>query len=121
MAHTFIVKLEAMSFHTRVGALPHEAEIAQSLEVDVSAWVSRNEGARGSDGILDYRELYDLVSDVVSAGHILYLEDLVSRVADQALEIDGVTRVAVTARKPHVALPGPLAYAQVTLDRARDD
>ncbi len=121
MTNTFVVKLQAMSFHTRVGALPHEAEIAQSLEVDVSAWVSRKESAHGSDGILDYRRLYDLVSDVVSAGHILYLEDLVSRVVERALELDGVTRVAVSARKPHVALPGPLAYAQVTLDRSRDD
>ncbi len=121
MSLTFVIKLDSMRFHALVGAMPHEVEVAQSLEVDVSAWVSREESARGADGVLDYRQLYDLVSSVVAKGHILYLEDLVAQVADQALEFDGVTRVCVSARKPHVALPGPLSYAQVTLERARDD
>lgn len=120
MELTFIVKLEAMRFHTRIGALPHEAEIAQSLEVDVSAYVMRDDAARGSDGIVDYRNLYNVVSGIISAGHILYLEDLVAQIAERTLDIAGVTRVIVSARKPQVALEGPLSHAQVTLDRARN-
>jgi len=115
-----VVTLEAMRFHTRIGVLPHEAEIAQSIEVDLSVWVSRDEAAHGGEGIVDYRRLYDLVGAVVSSGHIRYLEDLVEKVADQSLELPGVKRVTVTVRKPHVALPGPLAHAQVSLDRTRD-
>ena len=121
MELVFVVKLEAMRFHTRIGALPHEAEIAQSLEVDVSAFVSRDERANGSEGIVDYRSLYDVVAGIIGAGHILYLEDLVAQIAARTLEISGVTRVVVSARKPQVALPGPLSHAQVTLDRARND
>ncbi len=120
MSFTFVVRLEAMRFHARVGALAHEAEIAQSIEVDVAAWVNRDEAAHGAAGVLDYRRLYDVVSEVLNRGHIAYLEDLTSEVAARALELDGVLRVRVSARKPHVALPGPLAFAEVTLDRVRD-
>lgn len=110
-----------MRFHARIGVLPHEAEISQPIELDVAAWVDRDESAHGAEGVLDYRRLYAVVSSVVNQGHILYLEDLAAAIADQALNIDGVMRVAINARKPHVALGGPLAYAQVTLERARDE
>src|SRR5665647_682946 len=121
MPFTFVVRLEAMQFHARIGVLPHEAEIAQPVEIDVSAWVSRDENAHGAEGVLDYRRVYDIVSEVVGEGHILYLEDLAATVADKTLWLDGVQKVLVNARKPQVALSGPLAFAQVTLERARDE
>lgn len=114
-----MITLKSMAFHTRIGVLPHEAEIAQSIEVDLSVWVSRPAGARRSEGIVDYRELYDLVARVVHQGHIHYLENLVEHVADAALENTLVRRVRVTARKPHVSLPGPLAHAEVSFERDR--
>ena len=40
-ARTDVVTLKAMRFHARIGVLPHEAEIAQSIEVDASLWVRR--------------------------------------------------------------------------------
>lgn len=120
MAHEYVVTLSAMRFHTHVGVLPHEAEIAQSIEVDASVWVRRSDVAHGGEGVLDYRDLYDVVASIVSNGHIRYLEDLADRVADAALDMTGVSRVAVKIRKPHVALPGPLMYAEVTLDRRRE-
>lgn len=120
MTHQYVVTLQAMRFHTHIGVLPHEAEIAQSIEVDVSVWVSRSEIAHGAEGVVDYRELYDLVGAIVADGHIRYLEDLADRVAQGALEMAGVARVAVRVRKPHVALPGPLQHAEVSLDRRRE-
>jgi dihydroneopterin aldolase len=120
MSHQYIVTLQAMRFHTHIGVLPHETEIAQSIEVDVSVWVSRSELAHGSEGVLDYRELYELVAGIVGSGHIRYLEDLADRVAEGALETSGVSRVAVRVRKPHVAMPGPLQHAEVSLDRRRE-
>jgi len=120
MSHQYVVTLQAMRFHTHIGVLPHETEIAQSIEVDVSVWVTRSELAHGSEGVLDYRELYELVAAVIGGGHIRYLEDLADRVADGVLEMSGVLRVAVRVRKPHVALPGPLQHAEVSLDRRRE-
>ena len=120
MDHQYIVTLQAMRFHTHIGVLPHEAEIAQSIEVDLSVWVSRSEIAHGREGVVDYRELYDLVAAIVANGHIRYLEDLAERVSDEALEMSGVSRAMVKVRKPHVALPGPLQHAEVSLDRRRE-
>ena len=120
MDHQYIVTLQAMRFHTHIGVLPHEAEIAQSIEVDLSVWVSRPEIAHGSEGVVDYRELYDLVAAIIANGHIRYLEDLADRVSDEALEMSGVSRAVVRVRKPHVALPGPLQHAEVSLDRRRE-
>ncbi len=118
VSHIHVVTLKSMAFHTRIGVLPHEAEIAQSIEVDLSVWISRPPDAHGAEGIVDYRELYDLVAGVVNDGHIHYLEDLVERVAEVALGISQVKRVRVAVRKPHVSLPGPLAHAEVSLERA---
>ncbi len=119
LVHT--VTLKSMAFHTRIGALPHEAQIAQSIEIDVSVWVIRAEGAEGPDGIVDYRELYDLVAEVVDEGQVHYLENLAERIAAAILGIVQVTRVRVAVRKPHVSLAGPLAYAEVTVERAADE
>ncbi|HEY8164717.1 MAG TPA: dihydroneopterin aldolase [Gemmatimonadaceae bacterium] len=113
------VTLRSMRFHTRIGVLPHEAEIAQSIEVDLSVWVKRAETAHGAQGIVDYRQLYDLAAGVLREGHIRYLEDLVERVAAGALKIAGVERVRVAVRKPNVALGGPLEHAEVALERTR--
>lgn len=119
MVHQHVVTLKAMRFHTHVGVLPHEAEIAQSIEVDVSVWVDGDASAGGYEGIVDYRRLYDLVAGVIATGHIRYLEELVDGIADGALTMPGVSRVQIRARKPHVALAGPLMHAEVSLDRAR--
>jgi dihydroneopterin aldolase len=120
MNNLYVVTLQAMRFHTRIGVLPHETEIAQSIEVDVSVSVERPEISHGAEGVVDYRQLYDLVASVLANGHIRYLEDLADRVAAGALEIDGVSKVLVRVRKPHVALPGPLQHAEVTIERRRE-
>lgn len=114
---TDVVTLKAMRFHTRIGVLPHEAEIAQSVEVDLSVEVVRPAGAAGPRGVVDYRELYDIVAEVMAQEHHLYLEDVAEQIATRVLQIRGVNGSAVSVRKPHVALPGPLAYAEVAIER----
>lgn len=102
-----------MRFHARVGILAHERELPQPLEIDVDAWLARAAGP----AVLDYRALYDVAAAVVADGELRYLEDVASRVADGALALGRVSRVRVAVRKPHVALPGPLAHAGVVLER----
>ena len=104
-ADTDVVTLKAMRFHARIGMLPHEAEIAQSIEVDASLWVRRSGERPTAKDIVDYRRVYDLVAEVVTQGHTTFLEE--------------VERVRIAVRKPNVALPGPLAYAEVALERER--
>jgi dihydroneopterin aldolase len=114
-----VVTLKAMRFHARIGVLPHEAEIAQSIEVDASLWVRRTRAPLTPQNIVDYRRVYDLVADVVTHGHISFLEEVAEGIADRALELPQVERVRIAVRKPNVALPGPLAYAEVALERER--
>ena len=112
MTDRLCVSLAGMRFHVRVGILAHERELPQPLEIDVDAW-----HAPHAADVLDYRGLYDATADAITEGELLYLEDLAARVADRTLALGAVSRVRVTVRKPHVALPGPLAHAAVVLDR----
>lgn len=119
VANTDVVTLKAMRFHARIGVLPHEAEIAQSIEVDASLWVRRSGARPTAKDIVDYRRVYDLVAEVVTHGHTSFLEEVGERIADRALQLPQVEKVRIAVRKPNVALPGPLAYAEVALERAR--
>ena len=111
MTDHLCVSLAGMRFHARVGILAHERELPQPLEIDVDAWPAP------AAAVLDYRALYDVAASVVATSELLYLEDVASRVADGALALGRIARVRVAVRKPHVALPGPLAHAGVVLER----
>ena len=116
---TDVVTLKGMRFHARIGVLPHEAEIAQSIEVDASLWVRRSGTRLTAKDIVDYRRVYEIVAEVVTGGHTNFLEEVGERIAEHALQLPLVERVRIAVRKPNVVLPGPLAYAEVALERAR--
>jgi 7,8-dihydroneopterin aldolase/epimerase/oxygenase len=118
-ANADVVTLKAMRFHARIGVLPHEAEIAQSIEVDASLWVTRSGTRLTTADIVDYRRVYELVAQVVTSGHTDFLEEVGERIAERALELPLVKKVRIAVRKPNVVMPGPLAYAEVALERER--
>ncbi len=105
------VTLAGLRFHARVGVLPHEREVPQPLELDVTAWPA------APAAVLDYRALYDAAAGAVAAQPLAYLEEVAGDVADRVLAAGAAARVRVAVRKPHVAMPGPLAYAEVVLER----
>jgi dihydroneopterin aldolase len=112
---THQITLRAMRFHALVGILPHEREFPQPIEIDVMVRVGDGEG------IVDYRRMYDATASVLAAGPIDFLEEVAERVANQLFEDHGrITSVHVAVRKPQVALGGPLAYAEVAVDRQRE-
>lgn len=106
------ITLRNMRFHVRVGILPHEGELAQPLEVDLTVWTRPV-----ADGELavDYRELHALTSAVVSAPPLLYLETIAQQIVVAALTHRNVIGARVAVRKPHVALAGPLDHAEVVV------
>lgn len=108
------ISLRGMRFHTIIGELPHEREIPQPVEVDITVAV------REGPGIVDYRRLYAEVRDAVNAPEVIYLEDLAEVIAGRLLSEPRVQRVQVAVRKPHVALGGLLDYAEVAIVRPRD-
>jgi dihydroneopterin aldolase len=116
------VTLRGMRFHALIGILPHEREIPQPVEVDLTVWLAREltrDSASNPDVIVDYRALYDRVAATVESGATGYIEELAVTIADRALEDPRLSRVRVSVRKPNVALPGPLAGAEVRIERSR--
>jgi dihydroneopterin aldolase len=106
------VALIGMQFHVLVGILPHEREIPQPLEVDL---LVRHDAADA----LDYRELYALTKQSIENHELKFLEPIAEMIAGRALELPRVRWCRVAIRKPHVPLGGPLAYAQVSIERTR--
>jgi dihydroneopterin aldolase len=110
------ITLRAMRFHAPVGILPQERASAQPVEVDLTVDLVHG------DDIVDYRRLYDAAAGVFAAGHIDYLEEIGERIVTRALACSArIRRARVAVRKPHVALGGPLAYAEVVVERGTDD
>jgi dihydroneopterin aldolase len=109
-----VISLVGMRFHVRVGILPHERDLPQPLEIDLS--VTR---APDAGGLLDYRALYALTAEHAEHEPLHYLEELGAAIADDALALDGVAHVRVAVRKPHVMLDGPLSYAEIVVERTR--
>lgn len=108
------IALMGMRFHARVGILPLEREAPQPLEVDL---VVRHASDRRE--VLDYRALYEATREIVDTDPLTYLEPFAEALAMHTLAMDGVTWCRVAVRKPHVTLGGPLAYAQVSVERHR--
>lgn len=109
------IALQGMRFHALVGILPHERTTPQPIEIDLRVQVA------DGDGIIDYRSLYEVAARVVDTGPIDFLEDLADRVAAGALaHAPRIRSARVAVRKPHVALRGPLSYAEVVIERAAD-
>jgi dihydroneopterin aldolase len=114
------VTLRGMRFHALVGVLPHEREYPQPLEVDVTVWRAvPSDDARDDDAVIDYRDIYDAVAARVAAGPLRFLEDVARTLVGDLLARRHVRRARVAVRKPHVPLPGPLAYAEVVVDSGR--
>jgi dihydroneopterin aldolase len=117
------ITLKSMRFHTCVGLLPHEVSVPQPLELDLSVWLSlRHVGESDSPThLLDYRDLYAMVSETVGQSHHRLLEALCEKIARAALAYPPVRRVRVAARKPHAPIEGPLDYVEVVIERDRGD
>jgi dihydroneopterin aldolase len=118
------VSLRGLKFHVLVGILPHEQEHPQPLEIDVTVWrVLRSDDATGDAeaDVIDYRDLYDAVAARVTGGPLRFLEDVARTLVGDLLARPHVRRARVAVRKPHVPLPGPLAFAEVVVDSGRPE
>ena len=107
------ITLRGMRFHALIGILPHERTVPQPVEIDLTVRVAPG------PGVVDYRRLYDLAASVVGSGPTDYLEEIGDRIARGALD-ERVRSARVAVRKPHVALGGPLDYAEVVVERSAD-
>ncbi len=108
-----------MQFHARVGVLPHERELPQLIEIDVSVESTRDGLLGGGSGVagIDYREIHEIARESVVSTHSELLEQIADRIMSRVLQIPGALSARIAVRKPHVTMPGPLDYAEVVLER----
>ncbi len=121
MTDRLTVTLQTMQFHARVGVLPHEQELPQLIEIDISVTCAGESSLSKHSRVagVDYRELYEIAKESV-VSHAGLLEEVAERITNRALMLPGVRASRVAVRKPHAALPGRLEYAEVVLERDSD-
>lgn len=112
MSGSVQITLRNMRFHVCVGILPHEGQLPQPLEIDLTV---RASAAPSGEVAVDYRDLHALASRVVAHEPLLFLETIAQQIVAGALRLPHVIGARAAVRKPHVALPGPLDYAEVVM------
>jgi dihydroneopterin aldolase len=115
------VAIRGLEVFGRHGVHPEERRLGQRFVVDLEVDLARPRAAASDDlaDTVDYARLADAVAEIVSGESVALLERLAGRIAARCLEEPGVEAVSVTVRKPHVALPHPVAETAVTLRRGR--
>ena len=113
--------LANMVFAGRHGVLANERSEAQPFEVDVELLTDLRHAALADDLALsvDYRDVFEVCGRIVEGPSYLLLEALAEAIASELLARFAAPEVVVRVRKPHVALPGKLAYSGVEIRRSR--
>lgn len=106
---------------TIVGALPHEREIAQPLQIDLALDVDLHDAGRTDElgDTVHYGLVADRVITAVEESKDVLLERLAARVADEALAFDRVEAVDVTLTKVRPPLPNDVVSTAVRVRRTR--
>jgi dihydroneopterin aldolase len=115
------IELRGLVAEGYCGALPHEQEEVQPLEVDLDvALPLTTPGA--SDALadtVDYGALCDMVERVITTERFTLLERLATRIADEVLADARVDAVTVWVRKLRPPVPQELRTSGVRITRSR--
>ena len=116
------IEISAIRTVAIVGALPHEREIAQPLQIDLTLDVDLGDAGRSDDldDTVHYGWVADQVVAVVSESKDVLLERLAARVADEVLTFDRVEAVTVTLTKlrPPIAVDAASTAVRITRTRS---
>ena len=114
--------LRGMRFMACHGVLPHEREIPQPFEVDVELGLSLRAAGESDDldDTVNYAEVYDVVSTVLTVTRKYLIEALAEEIADDLLrDFDSLRWVRVTVHKPAAPIDGIFSDVGVTILRRR--
>ncbi len=108
---------------TIVGALPHEREIPQPLQIDLSLEVDLRDPGRTDElgDTVHYGLVADRVVAAVEESKDILLERLVARIAEEVLSFDRVDAVDVELTKLRPPLAVDAATTSVRIRRTRAD
>lgn len=113
------VALRDLSFYAHHGAYKHEQELGQPFLIDVEVAYDFSQGAREDAlrKVINYRQIYGVVADVMQEGPFKLIESIAERVADRILAGFPVSAVSVTVKKPWAQLGGMSGYSEVRVDK----
>ena len=115
------IDINGLRVVTTIGVLPHEREIAQPLQVDVSMHVDLHD-AGFSDELSDtanYGAVTEALTALARESKDLLLERLAHKMAEVALTFDRVEAVDVTLTKLHPPIPEDMVSTAVRVHRTR--
>jgi dihydroneopterin aldolase/2-amino-4-hydroxy-6-hydroxymethyldihydropteridine diphosphokinase len=119
------IEINGLRAVTIVGALPHEREIAQPLQIDLAFEVDLRDAGRSDElgDTVHYGLVADRVVAVVEESKDILLERLVSRIADEVLSFDRVEAVDVklTKIRPPLAVDAVDTAVRIRRSRAESD
>lgn len=103
-----------------VGALPHEREAAQPLQIDLAIDVDLHDAGRSDElgETVHYGLVAERVTDVVTESKDVLLERLAARVADEVLSFARVDGVEVVITKLRPPIPVDAASTAVRIRRS---
>ena len=104
--------------------LPHEREIPQPFEVDVEMGLDLRAAGKADDlrQTVNYAEVYDVVSTVLTVTRKYLIEALAEEIAGDLLrDFDALRWVRVTVHKPTAPIDGIFSDVGVTILRRRKD
>jgi dihydroneopterin aldolase/2-amino-4-hydroxy-6-hydroxymethyldihydropteridine diphosphokinase len=115
------IEISAIRTVAIVGALPHEREIPQPLQIDLTLDVDLGDAGQSDDldDTVHYGWVADQVVAVVSESKDVLLERLAARVADEVLTFDRVEAVTVTLTKLRPPIAVDAASTAVRISRTR--
>ena len=115
------IEISGLRAVTIVGALPHEREIPQPLEIDLALDVDLHDAGRTDElgDTVHYGLVADRVIAVVEESKDILLERLVARIADEVLAFDRVEAVDVRLTKLRPPLSVDAATTSVRIRRTR--
>jgi dihydroneopterin aldolase/2-amino-4-hydroxy-6-hydroxymethyldihydropteridine diphosphokinase len=117
------IDINGLVVNAVIGALPHERESAQPVQIDLSLHVDLRDAGR-TDELADtanYGDVTERVADAVRESKDVLLERLAERVAEVAVGFDRVEGVDVTITKVRPPIPEVVDTTSVRIRRRRSD
>jgi 7,8-dihydroneopterin aldolase/epimerase/oxygenase len=101
------------------GYLPEEQILGQWFEVDVTVWTDLQPSGENDNlaDTLDYREVINIVKNLVKNSKFALIEKLINAIASELLTLEKVEKVRVKLSK--LAAPIPDFGGKITLDITR--
>lgn len=116
-----IIRLNNMIFYAHHGYYQAERELGQKFEVDVEMQCDFSQAIQTDslNDTINYREIFDRVSQIFSSYKFTLLETLADKIAHDILDQFPVQSVKIRVRKPQVHLNGFLDNVEIETYRSR--